>query len=481
MLKLRNTKFMAALAGAVLSLSIATPSNANIQEKMDQIFGDMSNYTQPGAFNTQRRGVLNGGSLISRSQIVDTTLLNIDLPHASGGCGGMDMFAGSISFINADQFIALLRAIAANAKGYAFQIAMNAASSLIASKLGEFQKTIQALNSLSMNSCELAKGVVNMTFDAVGASEVRKTHGTEANLSGITDVAGSFWHSDSVKNPTMTVSKKAESDPALAKKLDSAIGNLVWKELKRNGAKSALGTSEAVDEYGALMAITGSYIIEKPVEDQSNAQESDFPSRPLASLIDPKDFIEGGTLKIYSCADDETNCLNPTIKKTKVTGFKKKIYDALVGNFSTTGIISKYRYSLAFTEDEAKIAGGMPEFAGTIIANLSKMSPTTARAFADDIATAVAMHYAFDLAQQYLHMAIYAISTSKMVSKDKLLNTLEARELYIHNAKLAYAKDHKSLPQILTEYNTIMKNMETVALVANTTMVKNSGNTNGKD
>ena len=224
---------MAALAAAVLGLSMTAPANANIQDKMDQIFGDMSNYTQPGAFNTQRRGVLNGGSLITRSRIVDTTLINIDLPHASGGCGGMDMFAGSISFINADQFIALLRAIAANAKGYAFQIAMNAASSLIASKLGEFQKVIQGLNSLSMNSCELAKGLVNTTFDAVGASEVRKTHGTEANLSGITDVAGSFWHSDNVKNPAMTVSKKAESDPALAKKLDSVIGNLVWKELKQ--------------------------------------------------------------------------------------------------------------------------------------------------------------------------------------------------------------------------------------------------------
>ena len=139
MLKFRNVKLVAALTAAVIGLSLSGGANATMQEKMNKLFGDMSNTTSPGQFNTQRRGVLSGGSMMVRSPVVDTTLINISLPHASGGCGGMDMFAGSVSFINADQFIALLRAIAANAKGYAFQIAMNAAFSNSGSSLPKFR------------------------------------------------------------------------------------------------------------------------------------------------------------------------------------------------------------------------------------------------------------------------------------------------------------------------------------------------------
>ena len=59
---MRNHKLT--LVSCALSVMLATASiqvNAGIQSQMDEVFGIMSNFTQPGAFNTQRRGILSGG------------------------------------------------------------------------------------------------------------------------------------------------------------------------------------------------------------------------------------------------------------------------------------------------------------------------------------------------------------------------------------------------------------------------------------
>ena len=100
---------------AILSMSMALNAGAGVQETMNKIFGDMTNVTKPGVFKTQRRGIITGGSFVSRSKIVDTSLATLTIPHADGGCGGIDAFGGAFSFINADQFVQLLRSIAANA------------------------------------------------------------------------------------------------------------------------------------------------------------------------------------------------------------------------------------------------------------------------------------------------------------------------------------------------------------------------------
>ena len=111
------------------SMSVPMASAGGLQNKMDAVFNDMSNVSRPGVFETQRRGVLSGGSAYVRSPIMNTELVNLQAPSFKAGCGGIDFFGGSFSFINADQFVQLLRSVASNAKGYAFQIALDIACS----------------------------------------------------------------------------------------------------------------------------------------------------------------------------------------------------------------------------------------------------------------------------------------------------------------------------------------------------------------
>ena len=101
---------IAPLAVAALLQAGALPAGGLAQQS-DQLFNTMVNATAPTAHMGQRRGVFDGGSLQARNRIVSESLMHVTPPSFEAGCGGIDLYAGSFSFINADQFQALMRAV----------------------------------------------------------------------------------------------------------------------------------------------------------------------------------------------------------------------------------------------------------------------------------------------------------------------------------------------------------------------------------
>ena len=137
-----------ALAICVASVLWTVPSisTANgLKSEMDALFNEMSNVTQPGVFETQRRGVLAGGRYTTKTRIFNENLVSFTPPSWKAGCGGVDLFGGSLSFVNAEQIVTLLRSVAANAKGYAFQLALDNVFPDGAKWIENFQKKIQQL------------------------------------------------------------------------------------------------------------------------------------------------------------------------------------------------------------------------------------------------------------------------------------------------------------------------------------------------
>src|SRR3546814_803862 len=75
-------------------------------------------------------------------------------------CGGIDICAGSFSFINASEMVALLKAVANNAVGFAFSLAIDTVCPECSKIMQEFSQKAQLMNNLSINSCEMAQGLV---------------------------------------------------------------------------------------------------------------------------------------------------------------------------------------------------------------------------------------------------------------------------------------------------------------------------------
>jgi conjugative transfer pilus assembly protein TraH len=178
---------------------------------MDAMFGTLTNATSPTAHLGQRRGVITGGSLVTRNRIMSTNLVSVVPPSFSAGCGGIDLYGGSFSFINLNQFVTLMRSVAANAAGYAFQLAINAMCPDCGNVMSDLQKKIQQMNQLFSNSCQLAQGVVN---DAVGAFDTRnKTRMSNISFSkGISDVFGAWTNTSAQGDPVQQVKTNAPQD-----------------------------------------------------------------------------------------------------------------------------------------------------------------------------------------------------------------------------------------------------------------------------
>jgi len=104
--------------------------------------------------------------VVARNRIMNESLWHLVPPSVKAGCGGIDLFGGSFSFISMEQFQNLLRAIASNAAGYAFEIALQTMCKDCMEVMETLQKKLLALNQGFANSCQLAKGIVNDVADA---------------------------------------------------------------------------------------------------------------------------------------------------------------------------------------------------------------------------------------------------------------------------------------------------------------------------
>ena len=91
-------------------------------------------------------------------------IATVNMPSFRAGCGGIDAFAGAFSFINSDQLIAFGRAVAQNAAGFAFELALETISPVIAETMAKLRALAQWINDRNLNSCETAQALVGAVW-----------------------------------------------------------------------------------------------------------------------------------------------------------------------------------------------------------------------------------------------------------------------------------------------------------------------------
>ncbi|MBU1664152.1 MAG: conjugal transfer protein TraH, partial [Gammaproteobacteria bacterium] len=147
------------LVAIVLVAAYSSAATAGLQDALDGMF--MATATTPAAYSSQTRGGFVGGGVGVRMPVRNINLVAFDPPRFSAGCGGIDLYGGSFSFINADQLTALFRQIAANAAGALFKIAIDSINPQLGKIMEDFQSKLQQLNSMFKNTCAIANQIVN--------------------------------------------------------------------------------------------------------------------------------------------------------------------------------------------------------------------------------------------------------------------------------------------------------------------------------
>lgn len=278
----------------LLSLFWVSQANANLDNEIKGMFTDMINVTPGGSYETQRRGVITGGGITMRNKVVNPNLISFVPPSARGGCNGIDMFAGSFSFINGAQFTQLARSIAQAAIGYAFQLAIEGMCPTCAQVISKLQSEIAKINALMRNSCEAGKAIVNATGLQNWAHERRREASTINTGLGFVD---DYFNSEekSASSPTQVLIQNGRSD--------EITGNVVYEALTESNAASWFVNGDDQIKM-TLMSLTGTLIISK--KDDGSDVKYDF-RQPIVKV---RDLIEGGSIEIYKCESGE--CLLPS-------------------------------------------------------------------------------------------------------------------------------------------------------------------------
>jgi conjugative transfer pilus assembly protein TraH len=297
-------------------------SHADLGNEMNKFWNNLGGSSNGNsAYAGQSVGYYTGGSLNARSPVMRQRPFSAQSPKITAGCGGIDMFTGSFSHINMDQFVAQLKAIGANSVGYAFQLALQTLSPMIKSVVDKIQEVADMINGFNINSCESAKLLV----DGIAGKNITLS---ESGCAQMALISGSAADAAAAKNRCRTASAQAEEDAKRNESERASNINFVWQAMKRAGYIDVLGaeTSEV------FMSIAGTVILKQ--------NEEAMPIKPLAlDLETTKVLIDGGKLKAYECVD-KTLCLDLREKeitlddnlayKPKILGMLKSMQDKII-------------------------------------------------------------------------------------------------------------------------------------------------------
>ncbi|CAH2605976.1 Conjugal transfer protein TraH (plasmid) [Rhodovastum atsumiense] len=435
----------------VLAWSVPRVAMADLAHEMDSMFNAMASATPPSVFSTARRGVISGGGVAVSNRIVNANLVSITPPSFKAGCGGIDFFAGSFSFINAAQFEALLKAIASNASGYAFQLAMQAMCPTCMNTIETLARKIQEWVSKFSNSCQLAQGIVN---DA--ASAFTDQDNTKASLigmvRGVASDAFDAFSTTSGSNPVERVLSGAPTDAA--KRIQ---GNVTWRALKKQNASAWFNYGDTA-LLQILMNIGGTVIVGDLADDTEGAGTQNLNVKTITGRADLiESLIDGGIVSILACdTTDEDGCLNPAASTVRITGFKTMILNAFEGTSGSGGIIDKVGGGVALTNDEQAVLGLLPNGLGGLVIRLSSKSKDAAKSLVEDTAP----HIAGLMAKSLVHDMLRAVRASVAVSQDTrakdVAALIEQSWVAVRSEEQLHQARWGSLTTVVSTYQSLM-------------------------
>jgi conjugative transfer pilus assembly protein TraH len=376
----------------VLLIDPASVTSADLNSEITEMFqrwGTRVNYTDAGAYHSQSRGFIVGGSLSARVPRDTLQPLSWKEPSIKAGCGGIDIFGGSFSFINADQFVQFLQKIGQNALGYAFSLGLEAVCPTCNSVIKNLRDQMNKLNKLNMDSCTSAKALVNGIgggMELWNLESCKNEKGQGDPVTGWLECASGNEASvrQQIRDHTRTKSEEAAAD-------------------KIKGAPRGATTAQALQWSGLtdeqkqqVMSLVGTWSTRSA--EPTSACVYIPPSLTLA------DLVHGGDVKLLSCGSgglgDGAYCEDVAQGgTTTIDGFTKHVKDKMIA------IMNKYKATppVALTQDEQAFVNtvSIPPVAYMLRSSLS-YSDTLASNLIDLTAEVAAASMAWHLIENYL-------------------------------------------------------------------------------
>ncbi|AMK20419.1 TraH family protein (plasmid) [Sphingobium sp. MI1205] len=242
---------------AAAHFAVTGVANANVASEMNVFFseaGGAANVTGPSAFQGQSAGYYSMGNVWTRFPQKSVSPFNLQLPSARAGCGGIDLFSGSFSFINASEIVAMLKATANNALGFAFKLAIDSVSPEIGKVMDEFSQKAQLLNQMNISSCETAQALVGGIWPTMDTTRATICEAVGNSQGIFSDWAASRQGCNNGGSRDSTIA--GNSDAAMKDQLVGENHNYTWEALKKSAKFGAF--DQDFSEY--IMTLVGTIV-----------------------------------------------------------------------------------------------------------------------------------------------------------------------------------------------------------------------------
>ena len=396
----------AALAGALVQMLVpAAPATADVGGAMDRFVADAggaANVTGPSAFQGQSAGYYTLGNVWTRFPQKTTNLANLQLPSARAGCGGIDLFAGSFSFINSSEIVAMLKAVANNAVGFAFKLAIDTVCPECSKVMDEFAQKAQLMNNLNISSCESAQALVGSMWPKGDLADKAICEAI-GNSDGIfSDYAAAKHGCGSKGERSSTISG---ADPAKWDAVNSAVPrNYTWHVLKGSKFFNPGGSFDReLAEY--VMTMVGT-IIYVPSTDSDPGRFQPLTGDTSSTLVTALlDGTSAGEVQVYHC-DTEDQCLNPALASLSVPTAKalRPRVTALID-----GMVEAIRADTAISPEQKELL----QISSIPLYKILTVQAAYARGLSTDDRSTLAEIAAIDLLYAILDQLVSEVAKSK--------------------------------------------------------------------
>ena len=444
--------------------------SAGLGTQMLNMFGSMSNST-PSTFvgNTTGTGVIGGPGFVMKNHISSTNLVAWVPPSFSAGCGGIDWYAGSLSFINKGEFQQLLRDIASNgasaAIGYAFEVALDAMCPSCLSVMEQLQQKIAKMNGIMSDSCRAGEWLV----DTLTPDGLRNKKEIKDRMTSVARATDSLFENLGFKVNKSGQELEYESRGGDTSKEEpcSAPVNVLWCTMREKDAAAGFESANAddTDLMQAIMGLVGTVIIDQEQDyTKGGTPAKSTPIFPRKGVVKIRDLVNGGDdVMSLKCKDGTgaKQCLKVEEEKTHLKGMEEYISEVLLGTTGdgkTDGVVYKFVYTpkVALTDTERKVYKNLPLGAGEMIRKIANVQPDLAVPFV----RAVLPHLAFEMVVRLVDDMIMAARETAGKSNSlymPMLNEVVREALEeIRGEKVVMQQKYGSVASIFEVYNNLM-------------------------
>ncbi len=331
---------------SIVLLCTQITAQADVSNDMTEFFnglGFQSNTTGAGAYQGQSAGLYTGGQLFARQEVRQMNLSHIEFPSYRAGCGGIDMFMGGFSFINADELVNMFEAIGNNALGFTWLLAMDTLSPSISGVTQNMQTLASQINSLNINSCESAASLVGGLWPKTDEAQKHICANIGASEGIFSDWAAAK-QGCGAEGQRAQILKEHKNGEYKEYILDDT--NIAWKAIQKN---DFLKEDKELAEL--FMSLTGTIVINAPSDNKTVPRY-----RYLHSLLEKTGLMTalmyGGTTTLYQCQDSD--CLDvseTTLSIDEKSGFVNQVREML------NNITQKIITDEALNDDEIAFLG----------------------------------------------------------------------------------------------------------------------------